>query len=285
MFNKFIIAQSRPATLSLVLSLLLVVSGCAGTPESESGKADSVESVETEQGDSEFEDDTFAEELDFASEVDPWETMNRGIFAFNDTLDQWVLLPVSKGYQWVTPDPMETGVSNAYANLFEITNIFNSLLQLKFVDACASTGRFLVNSTLGLFGFIDVASDLGLEKRNEDFGQTLGYWGAPSGPYIVVPFFGSRTIRSGVGSLGDMVTDPLWGVSDNTTRWGLVGLRWVSDRASLIQAEELITGDRYTFIRDAYLQRREFLVNDGVVEDDFGEEDEDWDSEWEEEWE
>lgn len=266
--------KQAPFNISLLLLLILALGGCAQSSQTDDSAEDYDKSFEEDFDELSFEDD-------YAADVDPWEPMNRGIFAFNDFADRWVLLPVATGYQWVTPDPVETGVSNAYANLFEITNIFNDLLQLKFVQACSDTGRFVVNSTLGLLGFIDVASHLGLEKHNEDFGQTLGYWGAPSGPYIVVPLFGSRTIRSGGGSLVDMYTDPMWGVSDSTTRWGLVGLRWVSNRASLIQAEELISGDRYTFIRDAYLQRREFLVNDGVVEDTFGDEDEGWDEEWE----
>ena len=115
-----------------------------------------------------------------------------------------------------------------------------------------------------------------MEKHQEDFGETLGYWGTPSGPFLVVPLFGPRTIRSGVGSLVDTYTDPVWYIEDSTTQYSILGLRYVSDRAGLIQAEELISGDRYTFIRDAYLQRREFLVKDGVVDDDFGDEDDAW---------
>lgn len=259
-------AGSFPCSLSLLVILALLLGGCAS-------------SKNKDNSDDEFSEDSYID--DHAASVDPWESVNRKIYTFNDYADRWVLLPVAKGYQWVTPDPVETGVSNAYANLLEITNVVNGLLQLKFVQAASDTGRFLVNTTLGLLGFIDVASHMGLEKHNEDFGQTLGYWGTPSGPYIVVPFFGPRTIRSGAGSLLDTYTDPLWYMENPNYRYSLLGLRYVSDRASLIQAEELISGDRYTFIRDAYLQRREFLVNDGVVEDDFGDEQEDWDEEWE----
>jgi phospholipid-binding lipoprotein MlaA len=247
---------------------MLAVTGCAN----DSHKDDSP------SGD-DFEDDAFVE--DHAANVDPWEPMNRGIYAFNDFADRWVLLPVATGYQWITPAPVESGVSNFYANLFEIRNIVNDLLQLKFVQAGSDASRFVVNTTLGLLGFVDAASYIGLEKNNEDFGQTLGYWGAPSGPYIVVPLFGPRTIRSGTGSLVDTFTDPVFYIDDNTLKYSLLGLRYTSDRAGLIQAEKLITGDRYTFIRDSYLQRREFLVNDGVVEDSFGNEDEDWGEEWE----
>ncbi len=251
-----------PWVFSVVLSCLLSLTACT-----QSSNTDDSQSAEDEQ--------------DYAAKVDPWEPMNRKFYAFNDGADRYVLLPVAKGYRWVTPDPVETGIGNMFANLSEITTVANDILQFKLLQACSDTGRFLVNTTVGLFGFFDVASHIGLEKHNEDFGQTLGYWGTPSGPYIVVPLFGSRTIRSGAGGLVDTYTDPLWQLQDNETRWGLVGLRYVSDRASLIQAEELISGDRYTFIRDAYIQRREFLVNDGVVEDDFGEE-EDWEDEWDE---
>ncbi len=252
----------------LLLCCVLALAGCA----QDSHKEDS------QGSDEDFDNGAFE---DHAANVDPWETMNRGTYAFNDFADRWVLLPVATGYQWITPDPVETGVSNFYANLFEIRNIANDLLQLKFVQAASDTGRFLINTTLGLLGFVDAASYIGLEKNNEDFGQTLGYWGVPSGPYVVVPFFGPRTIRSGTGSLVDTFADPVFYVDDDTLRYGLLGLRYTSDRAGLIQAEKLITGDRYTFIRDSYLQRRNFLVNDGVVEDSFGNEDDDWDDEWE----
>lgn len=244
--------------MSLSLLMILLLTACASNKDNDESSAG---------------DDN---EPDYSSSVDPWEPMNRKIYAFNDFADRWVLVPVAKGYQWVTPDPVETGISNAYSNLFEITNIANDLLQLKFIQAISDSGRFLVNTTLGLFGFIDVASRLGMEKHQEDFGQTLGYWGAPSGPFLVVPLFGPRTIRSGVGSLVDTYTDPVWYIEDSTTQYSILGLRYVSDRAGLIQAEELISGDRYTFIRDAYLQRREFLVKDGVVDDDFGDEDDAW---------
>lgn len=268
MFNKKATSKLSSGSIQwsvcVLLCLILTVTGCAN---------------DSHKDDSPGGDDAFIE--DHAANVDPWEPMNRGIYAFNDFADRWVLLPVATGYQWVTPDSVENGVSNFYANLFEIRNFVNDLLQLKFVQAGSDASRFVVNTTLGLLGFIDAASYIGLEKHNEDFGQTLGYWGAPSGPYIVVPFFGPRTIRSGTGSLVDTFADPVFYINDNTLKYSLLGLRYTSDRAGLIAVEKLITGDRYTFIRDSYLQRRDFLVNDGVVEDSFGDEDEDWDEEWE----
>lgn len=214
---------------------------------------------------------------------DPWESWNRKVFAFNDTADRWVLKPVAKGYQWVTPDAVETGVSNVFANIFEITTIVNDLLQFKFSQAASDTGRFLVNSTVGLAGLFDVASAIGLEKHREDFGQTLGYWGVGSGPYVVMPFLGSYTLRSGTGGIVESQTTDLVHYVDPSRSRNQVRLtRIVSNRASLIAAESLITGDRYSFIRDAYLQQREYMVNDGVVEDTFG--DEDFEDDWVEEW-
>ena len=211
-------------------------------------------------------------------ERDPWEGLNRKVFAFNDTLDSYVLKPVAEGYQWLTPDPVEDGVSNVFSNLWTLTTIANDLLQFKFAQAASDTGRFLINTTVGLLGVFDVATHMGLEKHEEDFGQTLGYWGVGSGPYVVVPLFGPYTVRDGFGRVVDGVTTDYVGNLDHVpTRNQLIGLRVVDGRASLLDAEELITGDRYSFIRDAYLQRRDYLVNDGVVEDNFGDDEfDDW---------
>ncbi len=211
---------------------------------------------------------------------DPWEGFNRKVFAFNEGADRWVLKPLAKGYQKVTPSMVETGISNAFANLGELNTIANDLLQLKLGQAVSDTTRFLVNTTVGLLGLFDVASAMGLEKHEEDFGQTLGYWGVNSGPYVMVPLLGPYTVRDGFGRIVDAQVDYVTNLDHVPTRNQLIALRVIDTRASLIKAEELITGDRYTFIRDAYLQRREYLVKDGVVEDDFGEEDyeEDYDA-------
>ena len=220
--------------------------------------------------------------LEDTGEPDPLESFNRKIFAFNDFADRYTLKPLAKGYQWVTPDPVEKGVSNVFSNLFEIRTILNDLLQLKFSQAASDSGRFLINSTFGLAGIFDLATDAGLEKNNEDFGQTLGYWGVGSGPYIVMPLLGSYTFRSGLGVLVDNNVDYVTHIDHVPTRNSTLALRMVNTRAGLFTAETLITGDRYTFIRDAYTQRREFLTNDGAIqEDDFGDDDEDFDD-WEE---
>jgi phospholipid-binding lipoprotein MlaA len=214
-------------------------------------------------------------------EPDPLESLNRKVFAFNDVADRYVLKPVAKSYQWVTPDPVEKGVSNVFSNLLEVTTIANDLLQLKGIKAIEDTGRFFINSTIGVLGIFDVASHMGLLKNDEDFGQTLGYWGVGSGPYVVVPLLGSYTFRSGLGAFADVNTDLLDYVDHIPTRNQAWALRVVDTRKNLFAAEKLITGDRYTFIRDAYLQQRESLVVDGAIQkDSFGEEDFDsWDDE------
>lgn len=210
---------------------------------------------------------------------DPWEGWNRKVYAFNDVADRYFLTPVAKSYQWVTPDLVEKGVGNVFSNLREINTILNDLLQFKFKQAASDTGRFVVNTTVGLAGIFDVASPMGLEKNNEDFGQTLGYWGVGAGPYLVVPLLGSYNLRDGLGSVVDVQTSYLGEIDHVPTRNQIWALSIIDNRARLFAAEELVTGDKYAFIRDAYLQRRRYLVKDGEVEDSFGEEDyeESWD--------
>lgn len=202
---------------------------------------------------------------------DPWEGFNRKVFAFNDTMDHYLLKPVAKGYQAVTPDPLEHGFSNMFSNLKEVRNIVNDLLQGKLSQAGNDSGRLAVNTTLGLAGFFDVAKHMGLLKSDgEDFGQTLAAWGVGQGPYVVLPFLGASTLRN-AGSLPvNSFADPIGKVDHVPTRNSLWATELVGLRASLLSAESLISGDRYAFMRDAYLQRRTYLVNDGQVEDDFG---------------
>lgn len=205
---------------------------------------------------------------------DPWEPFNRKIFAFNDFLDRNFLKPVAKGYETVTPQFIEDGVHHLYSNVGEIGNFLNSLLQAKFKNAAESGGRFVLNSSIGLFGFFDVASKMGMLPHEEDFGQTLGYWGVHPGPYIVVPLLGPRTVRDGFGSVADGYSDPIpYAIEHVPTRNEVLGGRVIDTRVQLLKAEELVTGDRYIFIRDAYLQRRQFLIDDGAVKDSFGNDD------------
>ena len=201
---------------------------------------------------------------------DPWEGFNRKIFWFNDNVDRYVLLPVASAYRFIMPQPLDQGVTNFFNNLLMPISFVNSIFQLKFAGAGVNLGRFLVNSTVGVLGFIDVGGRIGLEERPEDFGQTLGYWGVPSGPYLVVPFWGGVTIRDGLGLIPDWQLSLQSSIHDVAVRNSLLAVQVIDRRADLIPAEQLITGDRYIFLRDAYLQQRRYLVADGEVEDDFG---------------
>lgn len=202
---------------------------------------------------------------------DPWEGFNRKVFVFNDTLDGYILKPIAKGYKFVTPDVVETGVSNVFGNLGEVGNIVNDLLQAKIGKAGNDTGRLLVNSTLGLAGIFDVASHMGLKKSDgEDFGQTLAAWGVDSGPYVMLPLFGPSSVRDGFGTGADSFLNPIRYVDHVPTRNTATLTGLVDTRAGLLSIEDVISGDRYVFLRDVYLQRREFLINDGDVEDSFG---------------
>lgn len=205
------------------------------------------------------------------SSNDPWEGFNRKVFAFNDTADRWVLKPVAKGYTYVTPDPVERGVSNVFSNLLEVRNILNDVLQWKWGQAGNDTGRLLINSTLGIAGIFDVAKHMSLPKsEGEDFGQTLAVWGVGQGPYIVLPFLGPSNLRDTVALPVDWAADPLSYIDHVPTRNTSRALDFIHDRAALLDAEELISGDKYLFFREAYLQRRDYLVKDGEIEDDFG---------------
>ena len=202
---------------------------------------------------------------------DPWEGFNRKMFAFNDTVDTYTLKPIAKGYRAVTPDPVERGVSRMFSNVGEVVNVFNDLLQGKFRQAGNDTGRFVINTTIGLVGFFDVADRFGLPKNDgEDFGQTLRGWGVDSGPYLVLPLIGPSTVRDGPARIVDRFINPINEIDHVPTRNQIYGAEVISTRADLLEAEKFVRGERYSFIRDAYLQRRKFLLTDGGVEDDFG---------------
>ncbi len=211
--------------------------------------------------------------------VDPFEGANRIVFVFNDGLDKMVLGPVARGYRQILPGFAERGVSRFFANLYDLNGAVNAALQGRFTEVAQNSGRFLVNTTLGMFGFVDVASEMGIAPYRTDFGHTLSIWGFRSGPYLMVPFFGPRTVRSGVGFVFDTVASLQWQL-DATSRNLLFGLEIIDNRAALTVAEGLITGDRYLFIRDAYLQQREYFVNGGIIIDSFSDFDDDFD--WEE---
>ncbi|WP_353620105.1 VacJ family lipoprotein [Thalassotalea sp. G20_0] len=200
---------------------------------------------------------------------DPLEGWNRRVFKLNDTLDHYALKPVAKTYHFVTPGPVQTLVSNFFSNLGELRNIASAGVQLKGQDALVSSGRFIINSTAGILGLIDVATPMGLDKRYSDFGLAFANWGIPSGPYLVLPLLGPSTFRSGVGRIPDAFTNPVAYHDTERDRWILDGIDLINRRAQFLDAEELILGDRYTFIRDTYLQRREYLITGQLPEDDF----------------
>jgi phospholipid-binding lipoprotein MlaA len=207
--------------------------------------------------------------MDSTSNIDPWEPLNRNIFAFNETLDKYVLLPTAKGYRFVMPDPAEQGVSNFIANIYEFNSVFNSLLQGRPENALKSGARFLVNTTVGLAGLIDVASPMGIERSPADFDQTLYTWGVESGPFVMLPVFGPRTVRSTAGYLVDTYTSIPAFLDDQEYAYLFWTVEAIDIRANLIKADDLVTGDRYIFIRNAYLQRREYFLTGGKVQDTF----------------
>ncbi len=197
---------------------------------------------------------------------DPFESYNRAMFAFNDTIDENVLKPVAAAYKDYMPTPVQSGVSNFFSNLGDILVVLNDLLQGKFAQATSDTFRFVVNSTVGLFGLFDVATHLDLPKHNEDFGQTLGAWGVSDGPYLVLPFLGASSLRDTAGLLVDAQADPIYNIPDQEARYATLALKAVDTRADLLGASKVLDKaafDRYAFMRDAYLQHRNYLVHDG----------------------
>ncbi len=197
---------------------------------------------------------------------DPLEPLNRGIYHFNDTVDKAVMKPIAQGYRFVLPKPIRTGVSNVFSNVDDLFVTANQLLQGKIQTAASDFARLLANTTLGIGGIFDVATSFGLEKHDEDLGQTLGYWGIGDGPFLMIPLTGPSTVRDAIGSAVQFYYDPVWNIDNVATRNSLAGLRVVSDRANLLDAEKVLDEaalDPYTFLRDAYLQQRRSLIYDG----------------------
>ena len=217
-----------------------------------------------------------APQLSVANDDDPFESLNRSIFVFNDKADEYVLRPVAQAYDAVTPDVAKAGVNNFFNNFLDVNGAINALLQGELSFALESTERVLINSTLGLFGLFDVASDMGIPQYQTDFGHTLAIWGVPRGPYVMLPLLGPSTVRRSVGTGFDAYASPTGQIRQDEAQWGLRALNLIDLRASLLGSERLISGDRYIFVRDAYLQRRDALVNGGQAVDDFSEFDDDW---------
>jgi phospholipid-binding lipoprotein MlaA len=224
---------------TVLTCLLLVLAGCASVP---SGKPDP---------------------------RDPWERFNRSVFNFNEALDKAIAKPIAKGYVKVTPRVVRSGISNAYSNLDTVPTIINDVLQGKIGQAGHDSARFLMNSTLGLGGLFDPASAAGLDSNDEDLGQTLGKWGVKAGPYLMLPVLGPSSARDAFSRAADTFLEPVWYLEDDSTRY-LIRLGDLLDqRASLLELDAQLerSYDRYAFIRNAWIQRREYQVKDGNVDD------------------
>ena len=203
---------------------------------------------------------------------DPWEPFNRSVFEFNENLDAYLLKPVVTGYRFVLPEFVREGIYNFFSNYNDIYTALNNLLQGKPNDAFHDLMRVVVNTTFGLGGLIDMATPGGLEKHKEDFGQTFGVWGIPSGPYVVLPFFGPSSVRDTFGTVADLESDYLFGYVKNIgVRNSVTGLRVVNTRNTYYEAGDLLEGaaiDKYSFMRDAYIQRRQYQINEGREDDE-----------------
>lgn len=213
---------------------------------------------------------------DPSARVDPFESFNRSVHAFNDAVDQAVLKPVAKGYEAVVPRPARDMVGNFFGNLADLWTAANQLLQGKPAEAFSDLSRFVVNTTFGFGGIADVASEMGIEKHDEDFGQTLGVWGVPSGPYLVLPFLGPSSLRDAPGRGVDMLADPLNEIGSRGQENNLRLTRVIDGRVRLFPAERVLEGaalDKYSFTRDAWLQRRRNQVYDGNPPMDYDDED------------
>jgi phospholipid-binding lipoprotein MlaA len=202
---------------------------------------------------------------------DPFEGYNRAMFKFNEGVDAALLTPLAKGYQAVVPELARTGVSNFFGNFGDVWSAFNQLLQGKGQASATMTFRVLTNTLFGIGGLFDVASDLGMERQSEDFGQTLGRWGAPPGPYVVWPLLGPSTLRDTVARPLDLAWSPTLLTRDHATQYSLTALQLIDTRASLLGASRVVDDialDKYSFIRDAYLARRRNQVYDGEPPED-----------------
>ena len=205
----------------------------------------------------------------FSEEIsDPFEDLNRDIFIFNEKLDEKLLKPAAIAYRKVTPQFARSGVTNFFNNLEEIDTTINQVLQGEIKYAFNDAGRFVINTTIGLFGLIDVASKMGLERHEEDFGQTLGVWGFDTGPYIMIPFLGPSNPRDLLSRPISSFLSGTFAMEDDDVKITLVGIDALETRERLLDAETLIIGDKYIFVKDAYVQSREYEIKNGSTEDD-----------------
>ena len=203
------------------------------------------------------------------AEIDPLKDLNQKTHDLNQTLDLQVASPIARFYQRITPDFIEMGVTNFTQNVEDLSIGVNNILQGKIKSGFSDLGRFTINSTIGIAGFLDVASDIGLEKHDEDFGQTLAVWGVPDGPYLVLPGLGPSTMRDTLAMIPDAFLTPLWLIDHDRTSYSLTSIDLIDTRARYLGLESVVIGDEYLFYRDAYLQSRQFEIEDGEIEDDF----------------
>jgi phospholipid-binding lipoprotein MlaA len=210
---------------------------------------------------------------------DPWESWNRDVHGFNKDVDDVILKPVAKGYQDITPTPVDKSISNVFSNINDIGVTINDFLQFKFLQGGMDASRFLINTTAGVVGIFDVASMIDLPKHDEDFGQTLGFWGVPSGDYMVLPFLGASTPRDTVGLVADALFNPLTyvsffgGFAANAATAAATAVDVTDTRSDLMSSEKILNEasvDRYDFVKNAYKQRRNYLIHDGNPPDDSG---------------
>ncbi len=221
---------------------------------------------------------------------DPWEGWNRGVQSFNDRADDYVIKPVAEGYQYITPSFVDQGVTNFFNNIGDIRVTMNDFLQFKFGQGSEDFTRFLINTTLGAGGLVDVGTLLEFERHDEDFDQTLGAWGMPQGPYMVLPLIGPSSPRGALGLAGDAAANPVAYIFFPAVTLGLTAVKHTDQRADLLSASKIVDEtalDRYEFFRNSYLQRREYLIHDGNLpiedEEDISDEDLDNDLELEKE--
>ena len=205
----------------------------------------------------------------FIGEPDPFQSINKKTHNFNQTLDVNFATPVARVYKIITPDILEIGVTNFTHNVEDLSVALNNILQGKINEGVSDIFRFTINSTLGLAGFIDIASNLGFKKHDEDFGQTLAIWGIPDGPYIVLPGLGPSSLRDTLAMIPDAFLTPLYVINHDRTSYSLTAIDLIDTRARYLGLESVVIGDEYLFYRDAYLQSREFDILDGKVKDDF----------------
>lgn len=203
------------------------------------------------------------------TETDPLKDLNQKTHNLNQTLDLQVASPVARFYKRITPDFIEIGVTNFTQNVEDLSIGLNNILQGKIKSGFSDLGRFTLNSTIGIAGFLDIATDMGLEKHDEDFGQTLAVWGVPDGPYLVLPGLGPSTMRDTLAMIPDAFLTPLWLIDHDRTSYSLTAIDLIDTRARYLGLESVVIGDEYLFYRDAYLQSRQFEIKDGEIEDDF----------------